>query len=603
MSKRGGIDPLTLSLIETRLHYINQEVGERMLRQCFSYATAHLRDLGSSLINGKEQVVTVGNFMPGHTAGSHVVIKAMLDWIGRDNIGPDDFIIGNDPYIVACGHPPDWSMVRPVFYEGELVFYHYARTHQYDSGGAYQGAYFPRTYDCHGEGLMIPPVRIIEGGLVDEKAYSIILRNVRGSSKVRADNMLVYTSMKKAEERILDLFKSYGKDTVMAGCDELISRTEKAVRKIISGWPAGTYTAERAADWDGTTDEPVWVRLKLTVKPEEGQLIMDWTDSDAQVDYINCPIGRSWASTALAVAWALPPDIPRNQGLFNCITMITKEGSVLSPIYPATCAAQGPTVGTHVTECVQVALSQVVPERASALWSRHLSPILSGKHRDRIDPRTGSPQIYWMCPFHSDGSKGAVTGFDGGDGVGAATISAGAALRGPIEVEERENPYIWLNYEFITDSAGDGKWRGGLGNELEMMNTTDPATWKPLDCLVMTGNSDGEKFGALGFLGGTEGDKHRLGIIRGNKKVKLRTNDIQYLKPGDIIWTRSGGGGGIGDPLEREIEQVQWDVHNEYISIQKARETYGVVIDPETFEVNYEETERLRKRLKAAKKK
>ena len=601
MSERERIDPLTLSLIETRLRYITEEVGERMLRQCFSYATAHLRDLGSSLISKEEKVVTVGNFMPGHTAGSHVVIKAMLDWIGRDHIGPDDFLLGNDPYIVACGHPPDWSMIRPVFYEGELLFYHYARTHQYDSGGAFMGCYYPRTYDVHGEGLMIPPVRIIEGGKVDEKAYSIILRNVRGSSMVRADNMLVYTSMKKAEERILDLVRSYGKDTVLAGCDELIRRTEEAVRKEISTWPGGTYRAERAADWDGTTDKPVWLRLDLTVKPDEGQLIMDWSESDPQVDYINCPLGRTWASIVLGVAWVLPSEIPRNQGLFDCITVITKEGSVLQPKYPATCGAQGSTVGSHVTECVQVALSQIVPQKATALWSRHLSPIVSGKRRDRIDPRTKSVQIYWMTPFHADGSRGAVYGVDGGDGVGASLISSGAALRAPIEVEERETPYQWLNYEFITDSCGDGQWRGGLGNELRTVNNTNPNTWQPLDCVVMTGNSDGEKFGALGLLGGTEGKKHKLGIIRRGKKVKLRTNDVQYIEPGDIIWTRSGGGGGIGNPLDREVEKVRWDVLNEYISIRKARNTYGVVIDPKTFQVNDEATAQLRKKLKAGK--
>ena len=598
MSQARRIDPLTLALIETRLRYINAEVGENMLRQCFSYATAQLRDLGTCILNGQEQVLTVGNYMPGHTAGTHVVIKAMLDWVGRDNIGPDDFIIGNDPYIVGCGHPPDWSMIRPVFYEGELLFYHYARTHQFDSGGAFQGAYYPRSYDVHGEGLMIPPVRIIEGGKVDEKAYSIILRNVRGPSLVRADNMLVYWAMKKAEERLLDLIRSYGKDTVLAGCDELIRRTREAVKSEISTWPAGTYYAERAADWDGTTDKPVWVRLKLTVKPDEGRLILDWSDSDAQVDYINCPPARAWASMVLAVAWMLPPDIPRNQGLFDCMTVITKEGTVLGPKYPATCAAQGPTVGTEVTECVQIALNQVLPEKATALYARHLSPVFSGKRRDKVDPKTKSLPMYWATPFHADGSAGAVVGLDGGDGFGIATISAGAALRAPIEVQERNTPYRWLHFELSTDSGGDGRWRGGMGTRVEMLNTYDASVWQPLDCVVMTGNSDGEKFGALGFLGGMEANKHRLGIIRNGEAVTLRTMDIQYIQPGDSVWSESGGGGGIGSPLDRDIEKVREDVIDECISVEKARNVYGVVIDPKTFEVDHESTTELRKKLR-----
>jgi len=600
MSERKAIDPLTLSLIEGRLSSQNQELGYRLFRQCFSFPTAHIRDIGTALFDKKERTVTIGNWMPVHTAGSDVCLKGMLDWIGRDNIHPDDFIVANDPFIVRFGHAPDWSFVRPIFYEGELIFYHFMRTHQYDAGGAYQGCYYPRTYDCHGEGLMIPPVKIIEGGKIDEKVFSLILRNVRGSSMVRADNMLTYASMKKAEERVLELLKSYGKDTVLSACDELLRRTEEAVRKVISTWPAGTYRAERAADWDGTTDKPVWVRLELTIKPDKGQLIFDFSESDSQVDFINCPEGQTRAAVVTGVAWSLPPGTPRNQGLLDCITIITKEGTVLSPTYPATTGAQAPTLGTHVTECVQVVLGQVVPKDTSALWARHLNPILTGRRSDIVDPRTKSPQLYWTAPFHADGSMGAIYGYDGWDGLCWA-LGAGGVLRAPLEVEEWETPYRWVRHEFITDSAGNGQWKGGQGTYLEMVNTYDPKVWQPHDCVVMTGNSDGEKFGALGLMSGTEGKKHKLGIIRKGKKVQLRCNDVQYVQPGDVIWSKSGGGGGVGNPLDREVEKVRWDVLNEYISVEVARNVYRVVIEPETFEVDYEATTELRKKLKAQK--
>ena len=600
MSERKEIDPLTLSLIEGRLSSQNQELGYRLFRQCFSFPTAHIRDIGTALFDKQERTVTIGNWMPVHTAGSDVCLKGMLDWIGRDNIHPDDFIVANDPFIVRFGHAPDWSFVRPIFYEGELIFYHFMRTHQYDSGGAYQGCYYPRTYDCHGEGLMIPPVKIIEGGKVDEKVFSLILRNVRGSSMVRADNMLTYASMKKAEERVLELLKSYGKDTVLSACDELLRRTEEAVRKVISTWPAGIYRAERAADWDGTTDKPVWVRLELTIKPDEGQLIFDFTESDRQVDFINCPEGQTRAAVVTGVAWSLPPGTPHNQGLLDCITLITKEGTVLSPTYPATTGAQAPTLGTHVTECVQVALGQVVPKDTSALWARHLNPILTGRRSDIVDPRTKSPQLYWTAPFHADGSMGAIYGYDGWDGLCWA-LGAGGVLRAPLEVEEWETPYRWIRHEFITDSAGNGQWRGGQGTYLEMLNTYDRKVWQPHDCVVMTGNSDGEKFGALGLMGGTEGKKHKLGIIRKGKKVRLRCNDVQYVQPGDVIWSKSGGGGGVGDPLDREVEKVRRDALNKYISIETAKNVYGVVIKPETFEVDNKATTELRKKLKAKK--
>lgn len=597
MREQREIDPLTLSIIEGRLHSMNQELGNRLFRQCFSFATSHIRDLGTTLFDHKERTVTIGNWMPVHTAGSDICLKGMLDWIGRDNIRPDDFILANDPFIVKFGHAPDWSVIRPIFYRGELLFYHFMRTHVFDSGGAFMGCYYPRTYDCHGEGLMIPPVKIVEEGKVDEKAYSIILRNVRGREMVRADNMLAYEAMRKSEERVIELLDTYGKDTVMAACDEIIERTREEVSGIIAEWPAGVYRAERAADWDGTTDKPVWVRLSLTVKPDEGKLVFDFTDSDPQCDFINVPLGQTCAAVIIALAWSLPELSRRNQGLMDCVEIITKEGTVLGPVYPATTGAQAPTLGTQIIECAQLTLAQIVPHDTSALWSRHLSPIISGNNRAVIDPRTKSPQLYWTSPFHGDGSDGALYGYDGHDGLGPAH-GGGAVVRSPVEVEEWLIPYRWLHYEFLTDSAGDGQWRGGLGTEVHVLNTYDPALWQSHDCVCMTGNSDGEKFTNTGLLGGTDGIANALGIIRKGEDVKLRCLDNQYLQPGDMVWTKSGGGGGVGEPLDRAVEKVGLDARNEYISIEKARDVYGVAIDPDTFEVDEEATRELRQKGK-----
>ena len=395
------VDPLTLAVVEARLNAMNEELGTRLFRQCFSVPTSHIRDLGTVLFDKDERTLSIGNFMPVHTGGSHVSLKGMLDWIGRDNIYPDDFIIGNDPFVVRFGHLADWSFLRPIFYEDELVFYHFARTHQYDSGGAYPGCYFPRSYDCHGEGLIIPPVKIVEQGVIDEKVYSVILKNLRGSALVRADNMLMFGSMRQIEERIIDLLKRYGKETVMAVCDELILRAEERIRDMVSGWPGGTYYAERAADWDGTTDRPVWVRLALTVKPEEGQLVFDFSESDPQADFINVPLGQVWSSVASGLLWCMPPGMPRNQGFFNCMDVITKEGTCLSPVYPATSACQAVVLGLEITECVQLALSQVVPEETPATWGRHSNTLYAGKRRDLIDPRTGSISEYTAHTFHA----------------------------------------------------------------------------------------------------------------------------------------------------------------------------------------------------------
>ena len=174
-------------------------------------------------------------------------------------------------------------------------------------------------------------------------------------------------------------------------------------------------------------------------------------------------------------------------------------------------------------------------------------------------------------------------------------------IRAPIEVEEWYIPYRWLHYEFLPDSAGAGQWRGGLGTHVEALNVYNPEVWQPLDCLTMSGNADGERFESVGLMGGKGGTKTRLEIVRKGKRLPYRTFDLQYLEPGDILVSNSGGGGGVGAPLDREAEKVRLDTLNEYISIQAARELYGVVIDPGTFEVDAEATKALRAKLKGEK--
>jgi N-methylhydantoinase B len=598
MSQQASIDSLTLAIVEARLKAMNQELGTRLFRQCFSVPTSHIRDLGTVLFDRHERTLSIGNFMPVHTGGSHISLKGMLDYFGRENIGPDDFVMANDPFIVRFGHLADWSFLRPIFYKGDLVFYHFCRTHQYDSGGAYPGCYFPRAYDCHGEGLILPPVKIVERGKINEDLYSVILANVRGSTLVRADNMLVYGSMRAIESRIAMLLDEYGKDTVEAACDELIRRARAAMKTLIAGWPAGTYYAERAADWDGTTDKLVWVRLAMTVKPEEGKVVFDFTESDGQVDFINVPLGQVWSSVSAAMLWCLPADMPRNQGFFDCIEIITRQGSALDPVYPATSACQSVTLGQEICECVQLCMSEVSPKDTPAHWGRHCNPLYAGKRRDLIDPRTGSIQEYTAHTFHATPSSGASFEFDGVDGSGSAPL-AGAMLRAPIEVEEWYIPYRWLRYEFLQDSAGDGQWRGGMGTHVEALNVYDESVWQPLDCLTMTGNADGEVYGSAGLFGGTGGTKTNMEIIKKDgEHVHYRTFDMQYLEPGEILVTNSNGGGGYGDPLDREIEKVRLDAQNGYISLAKARDVYGVVIDPETFAVDEVASIALREGLK-----
>jgi N-methylhydantoinase B len=265
-------------------------------------------------------------------------------------------------------------------------------------------------------------------------------------------------------------------------------------------------------------------------------------------------------------------------------------------------SACAPIPGTQIVEAIQLALAQAVPEQVPACWSRHVCPILFGKERNIKDPRTGAPRLHWICSFNTDGSSGAICGYDGWNGLGSEVL-LGAALRAPIEIDEHKTPWRYGYLEFETDSAGDGEWRGGMGTRCQYINTHNPQTFRPGDQGVMTGNGDGERWTHFGLMGGTDGYSQEMWITRKGEKIRLRTIDIlDNLEAGDIISTSCGGGGGVGDSLNRPIEKVRMDVLNEFISLKKAKDVYGVIIDPETFEIDPAATNRQRGKLRKAKK-
>lgn len=601
MNKGVMVEPLTLSIIERRLLSMAEEMGLKVMKSARSYVTAHVADLGTAIYDERERIVTQGSWLPAHVAGANITIKKLLDDIGRDNIYPGDFILGNDPYTVCSGHQPDWSFLYPAFLDGELIAYLYLRTHQFDTGGAFVGCYWPGAYDVHSESLIIPPTKIFERGQEKKDVYRLILKNVRGPEMMRADHMLIRGVMIKAEEKLRDIYRAYGKEVMKATYDELITLSEKMIRNEFSKWPAGVYKSQAASDSDGTrTDIPVWVRLTLTIKPDVGELVLDYTESDDQVDFINCNTAEVWANTIIPIRWSMPAGIPKNQALYNCITIKTRPGSVVEPLYPTTCGGMGPALGAAICESVQLALTQAIPEDVVAAWTRATQPIFEGKNPRVKNPVTGQTMDYFLVPFHSHGSSGAIWGYDGWDNL-AFHITAGAVVRSPIEIDERDFPYRYLCSEWITDSPGDGRFRGGIGAHVEWLNLHDPKTYIPGDCLVSTGNSNGEKFAPFGLMGGRDAKKNVMWIKRRGKLRRLHSLVILPAEPGDIIITHSGGGGGVGEPLDREVEKVKEDALNEYISIKKAREVYGVIINPETFEVDYPGTEKLRSRKKRAK--
>lgn len=601
--KRKSVDPITLSVMWNRLLTITREAGERVVHSAQSYVMANARDLGPVLLNDKAQIVTSVEFLPCHCLLAEIPTKAILGKFGK--LDPGDMVLGNDGFIVKSGHLPDWTWLVPIYWHDELVFYMHFRAHVMDTGGAFSGSYFPRAYDCIAEGLNIPPVKIIKKGKINEEVREVIFDNIRTPGGVWSDLMLIYGSIMRAEKDICELVDKYGLDTVNACCDEMIRRDEEATRAEIRQFPEGVYYGAQAVDWDGSTpNRPVWIRVKLTVKGDE--MTFDFSESDNQVDFVNSPLGNTHAYVYLAFFLAIDPSIPHNHGARVPVNIIAPEGKVVNPTRPHTFGACACSCGCEIYEACTQALGKASPDKTQAPSSKHSGCAVSGR-LPIIDPRTGSDLEFFGAPFMEESGIGAPKGYDGWDGMVGCPLY-GVIYRGSVEMCEFYFPFIWPVLKFEQNYEGAGEFIGARGTFAVRENIAPPGA----RVIFMTGDTAGEYFSPQGVAGAPPAPLSEMRLRRAGKSdwEVVHTIDMVEAYPGDILTTKAGGGAGWGDPLTRDVEKVKNDVRDELISVQRARDVYGVVIKPESLgkdpwniEVDYRATEQKRKNLKVSKEK
>ncbi len=574
------IDPMTLSTVWHSFQSICKEMRHVIDRTSQNYLIAQLHDVSVGVWDGTGRTVSVPIGLSVQYLGGKLSVEYVLNKF-KGNLNPGDVILVNDPYNGYCCHLPDWGFYRPIFYRGELLFFTFCRAHQMDTGGAYPGGYFPNAYDIHAEGMRLPGIKVMEGDKEREDVMELILNNVRWPQGTRIDNYAQIAATRLCEQRIVALLDKYGKETVLACGEEMMARTEKAVRAAIEKIPDGTYYGESATDDDGTEiDVPVWARCDVTIKGDT--LKVDFSKSDKQrKGFVNCVFNSTFSNALSALFMFLDPALGEyhNEGSLRPITIYAPPGSVLNAQYPATVGASPVSMGHQIIESVVNAMSKAVPERAIGCWGKRYGHYIFGN-----DPRTN--EKYVVTSFDMDGGAGAARGYDGYEG--ATSIGAlGEVNKGNVEEVEIRFPWRTRRWEFATDTAGAGLWRGASGIHWEVENVGG-------DAGIATGSSDGEHVRAPGALGGEPTPNSRSFLTRNGKQERIRGHRLYELKPGDIILKVSGGGAGVGSPAERDPEKVRKDVMNEFISIEKAREVYKVALDPKTLEVNTKETARLR---------
>lgn len=574
-----GTDPILVAVIGNALDGITREIGQTMLRTSRSPIFVEARDFATSIFSADCRLLAQTHYIPVIGGATPFAQRAIAEFFD-DDVQDGDVFIHNDPFN-GGSHLPDITITRPIFWDGELKFWAMTKGHNADVGGGGVVGFNPAATDVHDEGIRIPPTKVIAGGTLRRDVWEMILGNVRMRSLVESVLNCQIGATAIGERRLHGLLEKYGPKIIEQASDELLAASARQVRKEIEQIPDGRYSSSALVDNDGI-DKNRSYQIALTIDVQGSKMIFDFSDSDPQAaGFINSPLANTVASAHLALFGAIDPDIRYNSGAIEPIEIIAPAGTIVNPLEPAPVAACTVPTCETIAGAVWLALAQAIPGRAHAGWARWCTPATMG-----INPRTGRP--FGDLHFLGKGGSGATEGFDGWDHLSPANTLGGLRTPDP-ELHELDTPYLLEELEYLTDSAGAGQWRGGLGVRYR---------WKVLgdDIACATyGSGFMEQTAPYGLLGGKPGIVQKLSLAQGEAEPKtVETNSFYTLNKGDVFEVTASGGGGFGHPHLRPAELVARDVREEVVSFEAARQHYGVAIDPTTFEVDAEETKRLR---------
>jgi N-methylhydantoinase B len=551
---KQGVDPITVSVIQHRLHAIVEEMGEAMLRTSYSQILNSSRDFSTGICDADGRLVAQAEHVPIHVGALPWAVQAVGQFF-EGRVQPGDIYLLNDPYH-GNNHLPDVTVFVPVFAGKQLLFWSINRSHQSDIGGATHGGYNPGATEIWQEGIRIPPLRLYEAGKVRDDVLHLIATNVRHARDFKGDLAAMIGSVRVGERRLLTLLDEYGTEITIAGVEAVLDAAERQTRAIIRSWADGVYRGEAILDDDGHGCRNVYVRAKVTKRGSD--LTVDLTGSHRQVvGFINSSYANMRSAVAMALAYLIDPETPKNDGTFRPLQVVAREGTVVWSKAPAPVTLCTNHCAQEIAEAIIKALAPACPDRAMAGWGRRFRIAIQGKN-----PRSGEPFIWHL--FHARPGGGASPSGDGWP-AGGEWQAAGGIKFGSIEVMEARFPLFFRRHEFRPDSGGDGEHRGGVGSVLEMViEIGEPGRANTA--------GDGTEHGACGLAGGRDGVPHRYRLRSGGRYRVLKTKEAGIpLRPGDVLFVESGGGGGWGDPKRRKKEARSTDVENGFVTEARPR--------------------------------
>jgi N-methylhydantoinase B len=570
-----GVDAITKGVVWAALQSIAEEAGTALRKTAYSQAVREGRDFSAALFDARGRMMAQGDFSPGHLGSMPSIVGHVLAEYPQDVLEPGDAVILNDLYM-GSGHLPDFFLTTPVFHRDRLVGFVVNCAHQVDVGGAAAGSQAVEGIsEFYQEGIRVLPTRLWRGGEVNREVMRLIKGNVRMPEIVEGDLKAMRNSGRVGELRLGELFDRYGTDTVLATWEEILAHSEREMRAAIRGVPSGRYSAEDFYDDCGRDTDPL--RVFVTVIVDGDEITVDFDGSSPQTrsgmnSAFNYTLSYTWHTVKSAL---VQQTLPQNAGTMRPIRARAPEGSLFNPRPPAAAGARA-VMQQRIVDVILQALSQAIPERVIAASSHWANPILEG-----FDPRRGRRFVYY------DIIVGGMGGRPHKDGAEAVCGSFNLENI-PVEVNESNYPILIERLELIRDSAGPGKFRGSCGLRKDIRFMGERGSVSNL--------SDRHRFPPPGLFGGQPGALGQTLLNPGAEGAQdLHSKAIYPLAGGDLISLRVSGSGGYGDPRERAPELVARDVALGYVSIEQAREGYGVVIDPASGAVDAAATAGLRK--------
>jgi len=556
-------DPITMEVIVEQLIAVVREMRATMIRTAYSMTIYEMKDFSCALFDARRRMVAQSEDLPAHVVPMPWSVEAIMQDFDGD-VRPGDVFITNDAYRGGT-HLNDVTMLYPIFDGETLVLLAANRSHWDDVGGMTPGSMSGRATDVLQEGVRIPPIKVIEAGRPVRAVMDVLYANMRVPEERQGDFRAMLATCRIAERRARELLQRYGRDTVLACIDRNIERTAERMQAHIRRIPEGTYYAEDYLEFfhDDKFD-PVLLRLAVSVS--EGRIHCDFAGSSAQVaGVVNASLAVSAAGVIVGLKALFDPDDPINHGTFAPLSFDAPPASVVNAAPPAPCGAHA-EIRRRTLSMAIAALAPALPDRiAGDMQGTSNHTLLGG-----VDDRTGRAWVFYEVPV---GGAGAVRGQDGASVFGTVDWAENQPIL-PVEAIEVDYPLQVVRQEIRADSCGHGERRGGYGLRLEIRVLNSQAAFS----LV----SDRAIVPPYGVFGGSSGAPNTYWIERAGKALALPTPGKASgvpLKAGDVVVACTAGGGGYGDPLQRDPSLVSEEVALGFLSQSAADEHYGVAVD------------------------